>query len=211
MLVFHTQNLVVFAIPKTGSTALEAALAPQASVVVRAPPAQRHMNWGVYSTTWEPVIRQALGGTPEGFAVLREPVERLRSWYRYRSGPQFDGTDLSCAEVGFDGFVDASLSDDPPPFARVGSQDKFVMSRAGEIQIHHLFDHAQMPLALDWLSARLGRKISLGRRNPSPDRPAPLEAGLLDRLRTARAREFDLHSRVASRGHLVSRPGSESD
>lgn len=211
MLVFHTHNLIVFAIPKTGSTALEAALAPHASVVVRSPPAQRHMNWGVYSKSWAPVIRQAFGCTPEGVAILREPVERLRSWYRYRSSPQFAGTDLSCAGIGFDGFIEASLAADPPPFARVGSQDKFVMSPSGEIQIHHLFDHAQMPLALDWLSARLCRKISLDRRNPSPNRPTPLDAGLLERLQSARAREFDLHARVAERGHLVSRAGSNGD
>ncbi|MDD9719038.1 hypothetical protein PVW48_19975 [Dinoroseobacter sp. PD6] len=202
MLVFHNKRLVIFAVPKTGSTALEDALGPHASLAIQSPPSQRHMNWGAYAAQWQPVLKRIYGIRPEGMAVLREPVARLRSWYRYRAQAQFDGTEWSCAHLDFDRFIAASLAPDPPSCARIGSQDKFVMGDTGQVQIAHLFDYAQMPVMLDWLSARLGREVALAARNRSPGLPAPLDPELEARLRAARAAEFDLYDRVAALGHL---------
>jgi hypothetical protein len=42
MLVFWKENLVLLAVPKTGSTALQGALAPRASMVFRDPPKLKH-------------------------------------------------------------------------------------------------------------------------------------------------------------------------
>lgn len=205
MLVFHNQKLVVFAVPKTGSTALEAALLPHASLAVQSPPSQRHMNWGVYAAQWAPTLKRIYDVRPEGMAVLREPIARLRSWYRYRAQPQFADTELSCAHLDFDGFVAASLAPEPPRCARIGSQDKFVMGDTGKIQIAHLFDYARLPEMLDWVSARLGREIRLEAHNRSPGRPAPLDPALEARLRAARSAEFALYDRVAANGYLHTR------
>lgn len=205
MLVFHNQNLVVFAIPKTGSSALEAALSPHASLVVQSPPSQRHMNWGAYSAAWAPVIKRAFDCVPDGVAVMRDPVDRLRSWYRYRRLAQFDGTDWSSAGLDFNAFIDASLSETPPRVARIGQQDLFTMAHTNKVQVRHLFDYAQMQTAVDWLSTRLERPIKLAQKNVSPVEVAELDPALLQRLRKARAREFALYDRVAEQGHLVTR------
>lgn len=204
MQVFHNHQLVVFAIPKTASTALEAALAPHASVVVQSPPSQRHMNWGAYTSSWAPMLQKAFDVQFEGMAVVREPVERLRSWYRYRATEQFAGTDLSSQGMSFDDFIAATMDKTPPRVARIGAQDKFCMSLTGVVQIKHLFDFAQMPLAIAWLSERLGREIAMDWRNVSPEIDTPLDPSLLERLREARAREFSLYAKVAEAGHLVS-------
>ena len=42
MLVFWKQKLVILSVPKTGTTAIEAALAPHADIVVSHPPEQKH-------------------------------------------------------------------------------------------------------------------------------------------------------------------------
>ncbi|WP_424975422.1 sulfotransferase family 2 domain-containing protein [Dinoroseobacter sp. S124A] len=207
MLVFHNHGLVVFSIPKTGSTALEAALLPHASLAVQAPPEHRHMNRQVFAAQWEEMLTRRYDRRFDGVALVREPVARLRSWYRYRGTAAFAGTPLSTQGISFDDFIAASLTETPPPYARIGAQDRFVAKPGGGIGITHLFDYAQMDLARDWLSAALGRDLELPRRNVSPKRAAPLSAELRARLETARAAEFALHAQVSGAGHLVTPQG----
>ena len=42
MLVFYEQRMVVLSVPKTGTTALEAALAPHATFAITRPPPLKH-------------------------------------------------------------------------------------------------------------------------------------------------------------------------
>lgn len=203
MLVFHSHGLVVFSIPKTGSTALEAALLPHASLAVQAPPEHRHMNRRVFAAQWEDMLQDRYARRFDGVALVREPVARLRSWYRYRGSASFAGTPLSTEGMHFEDFIEATLAEDPPPYARIGAQDRFVARPGGGIGITHLFDYAQMDLARDWLAQRLGRALKLPRRNVSPSRAAPLSAPLRARLASARAAEFALYAQVSQAGHLV--------
>lgn len=203
MLVFHSHGLVVFSIPKTGSTALEAALSPHASLVVQAPPEHRHMNRRVFAAQWEDLLTRRYDRRFDSVALLREPVARLRSWYRYRATSAFAETPLSTAEISFDDFIAATLDESPPPHARIGSQDRFVAMPGGGIGITHLFDYAQIERARDWLSDRLRRDLALPRRNVSPARDAPLSSPLRARLELARAAEFALYAQVSEAGHLV--------
>ncbi len=202
MLVFHNQALVILSIPKTGNTALESALASYASLAVLGPPDVRHMPWRVYRNSWVRFLEAQFGRKFETLAVVRDPLDRMRSWYRYRARPQFDGSKMSTAEMSFDAFIEASLQEDPPAFARIWTQDKFVSSKAEEIRVTHLFDYAQMDLLVQWLSEKLKRDIALSRENVSPQKATPLAPRLENALRKARAGEFALYARVAQTGYL---------
>ncbi|MEM8582048.1 MAG: gamma-glutamyl kinase [Pseudomonadota bacterium] len=202
MLVFHNQALVILSIPKTGNTALESALAPHASLAVLGPPDVRHMPWRVYRNSWVRFLEAQFGRKFETLAVVRDPLDRMRSWYRYRARPQFDGSKMSTAEMSFDAFIDASLQENPPPVARIWTQDKFVSSKVDEVRVTHLFDYAQMDQLVRWLSDKLAREITLSRENVSPSRPTPLSPSLESALRSDRASEFALYTRVAQAGYL---------
>lgn len=202
MLVFHNHSLVILSIPKTGNTALESALAPHASLAVLGPPDVRHMPWRIYRNTWLRFLEAQFGRKFETLAVVRDPLDRMRSWYRYRARPQFDGSKMSTAEMSFDDFIAASLQPEPPAFARIWTQDKFVSSKAEEVRVTHLFDYAQMDKLILWLSERLKRDFELERENVSPPKPTPLSSALETALREARAREFALYAQVAHTGYL---------
>src|SRR6056297_1441342 len=91
MLVFWQENLVLLSIPKTGSTALEAALAPRASLVLRDPPEIKHAPCYRYKRFLKPLFKQVGDKEPELMAIVRHPVDWLGSWYRYRTRPDLIG------------------------------------------------------------------------------------------------------------------------
>ena len=201
MQVFLDQNLTFLAVPKAGSTAIEAALKPFASIEVKDPPQDRHMTARRYRKTWEPYLRESFAARPETFAVLRHPLSRLESWFRYRSHPQ---RAHSTAGMSFEEFMMAVLSEDPPEPARIGSQDVFVTDRAGTIIVDHLFTLEDQGPLLAFLGDRFGTSVALETRNRSDLRETELSARTEGLLYEVRAREFALYDRVVEAGHLKS-------
>ena len=88
MLAFVAPRLVLLSIPKTGTTALEAALAPKAEMVLRSRPEIKHLTMSQYNLRIEPLLRNIPGPPFRVAAVVREPISWLGSWYRYRQRPQ---------------------------------------------------------------------------------------------------------------------------
>lgn len=85
MLVFWSEKLVFLSVPKTGTTAIEKALAPKAAMVISNPPELKHAPVYRYNRFFRPMFEKACGEeNMETMAVMREPISWLGSWYRYR-------------------------------------------------------------------------------------------------------------------------------
>jgi hypothetical protein len=196
MLVFSAQNLVLFSVPKTGSTAMEVALKPWADIAFYKQ--RKHTPVSRYQRKIAPFLRAAYALEPETMAVIRAPLEHLRSWYRYRA---------TTVGVDFDGFVQAVLSPTPPDWARVGSQLNFLTDGQGTLGITHLFAYEAQPILRQWLSTRMGEEITFKPQNVSPPAPTPISHATNAAFIDAYAEEIALHARVtAANGHLESRP-----
>lgn len=202
MLIFLHHRLVFLAVPKTGTTALEDALSAHSSIVLRGPPEVRHMNAGEYHHSWGPFLRETYDMVPHTMAVLREPMDRLRSWYKYRRGSEFAGLQVSTKGISFEKFLEATLADERPAYAQIGSQDRFCLSAKDEPRIRHLFVYEDLGRALEFLEKRLDRKVKLTERNRSPRAWTRVSAELIARVRSQRSREFSLYEKVARSGHL---------
>ena len=87
MLVFWKEKLVLLSVPKTGTTAIEAALAHKASMIVSDPPELKHAPVYRYDRFFRPMFEKACKAEMETFAIMREPVSWLGSWYKYRQRP----------------------------------------------------------------------------------------------------------------------------
>ncbi|PYE85946.1 gamma-glutamyl kinase [Pseudoroseicyclus aestuarii] len=190
MLIFVKERLVLLAVPKTGTTALEAALAPRAGLVLRDPPQIKHAPLYRYRRFVEPMLRQVGAEGFETLAVLREPVDWLGSWWRYRRRADLAGTPASTADVDFAQFVSDYARARPPPHAGVGSQARFIAGAEG-IGVTHLFRHDRMPELMRFLEDRLGPLPKLQRLNVSPPMPLELPQGVLARLHRRRPEEFE--------------------
>lgn len=203
MLVLKKARLVFLANPKTATQSLRAALAPHA----KATPddtGDKHINAQIYARKWARRISTRIGAMPETFAVMREPMAHLGSWYRYRQREALRGHENSTHGISFPDFVTARLSDDPPPFARIGRQDRFLGFFNSGPPVTYIFDYARLDLAMTFLSGRLGTDLALPVRNVSPksEEALVLPPDLEARLREVHAGEFALYDRVSDQGVL---------
>lgn len=205
MLVFVDANIVLFAVPKTGSTAYHMALRGKADISLAHKANLKHMTARKYDRDFGPYLQKAHGLTPERVAVIRDPLEQLRSWYRYRQDPKRKGKENSASGLSFDEFVLAAIEKTPPVFANVGSQFAFVTDPKGQIRIDHLFAYEKPAIFRQFLEQRLGRAIITQEKNVSPRAATPISAEVEEKLRAARAEDFALHAAiVGADGHLRS-------
>lgn len=203
MLVFVDANLVMFAVPKTGSTAYHLALKGSADIVLSGKAAYKHMSVRKYERHFAPFLQQGYGLTPERLAVMRDPLEQIRSWYKYRSRPSVRQEKGVLEGMSFDTFVEAVIQDRPPKFAQIGSQLSFLTDEDGNLGVDHLMAYERPVLLRRFLVKNLGKEFETKQKNVSPDIDAPLSPEMTDRLRRARAKEFALYDQIVDAGgHL---------
>lgn len=174
------------------------------------PPAARdrpHMNARSFDRRWSARVAADLGREPETVAVMRDPLDRLGSWFRYRQRDALDGHPNSTRGLTFARFVEDCLSDPPPPHAAIGRQDRFLGFIGGGPPVTHVFDYARLDRLVAFLSDRLGTDLALGETNASPKTEAlpDLPAGLAARFARQHRTEIALYDLVAEKGHLATR------
>ncbi len=209
MLVLKDAGLVYLANPKTATQSLRAALGP----FTRATPkdtGNKHINAAIYARKWAPRIERRIGQPPRTFAVMREPLDHLGSWFRYRQRAALQGHENSTYGMDFATFIDACLQKDPPPFARVGRQARFLGFLNEAPPVNYIFDYAQLDLLITFLNERLGTVLTLPVRNVSPetgdDDALALPSDLMARLKDGLAAEFTLYDQVSKAGVLETKP-----
>ena len=193
MLVFWEQRLAILATPKTGSTAIEAALESLAAVAVQRPPALKHTNVARFRRFVGPYLEASAGAPFTVVALMREPRDWLGSWYRYRQREDIGDQAKSTAGMSFDAFVSAWCQTPRPAFADVGSQAKF-LTPSPEARADRIFRYENIETFLEFLEDRLDFHITLPRLNVSPSAPMDLSAETEARLAQAAAADFMLYA-----------------
>lgn len=198
MMVLWREKLAFLAVPKTGTTAIEAVLEPHAAIAYRRPPMVKHMTLQRFNRFMRPYLSAAGLGDVQTMAVMREPVDWLGSWYRYRQRQSIKNSRKSTAGLSFDAFVAAYLSDhDRPEFAEVGSQARFLSGGASHPTVDHLFRYDDLAAVQVFLQAKLGADVAFAKVNISPKTELTLSAELLAAYRKKHAADFDLYASLS--------------
>ena len=197
MLIFIKSRLVFFATPKTASTSIEMALGTSCEIRISKMPNAKHTPYRKYKRLLEPFVMTLMTDQPDTMALIREPVDWLGSWYRYRSRPEIENSPNSTAGISFDQFVEAYLTDKPPAYAQVGSQGRFLSDKDGKLGMSHMFRYEDVDTAVTFLQNRLNRPISLGRSNTSPEAELDLSASLRAQLQDKYALDFELYEQFS--------------
>lgn len=198
MMIFFKERLALLSVPKTGTTALQAALRDRADLVISGPPELKHAPVYRYNRWLRPMYERVCGAELEIVAVMRDPVSWLGSWYRYRQRPALDGQQNSTSGISFDDFLRACCKGKPPPFANVGSQAKFLEPQPNGCKVSHLFRYEDEGALKAFLEQRLNLEICLEHRNVSPSAQLSVSPGTEALLRRKRAAEFALYASIAA-------------
>lgn len=202
MLVFLRHKITFLATPKTGTTAVEMALKPRAEIVFSKN--RKHITAVRYANKIAPFLEDTFGVRPASVAVMREPVDQIRSWYKYRSQKRLDGTKQSTKGISFDQFVREVVSDKPPERAQIGRQFSFLTDGKTRVMADHVFAYDHQEAFLMFLSEHLQHPVEITPKNVSPLIDAPLGDETLALLREVRAEDFMLYDAVMeAKGHLV--------
>ncbi|WP_170399010.1 sulfotransferase family 2 domain-containing protein [Ruegeria arenilitoris] len=193
MLVFYKERLAFLAVPKTGSTAYHTALRDRADFFVTGPPDLKHAPVRRYDRFFQNIFRKMYDTEMEIMAVVREPIDWLGSWYKFRSREDRIGHPHSTRDLSFDEFVQAYMQSPRPEFADVGNQSQFFRTRSNGFGASHIFKYENQDKILDFLQDRLNMQIDLKRENVSPHRELILTPETDRRFRKRHTAEFACH------------------
>jgi len=192
MLVFWEQRLVFLATPKAGSTAIAAALEPLASVSIQRPPVLKHTNVRRYHRFIAPYLLKAAGEPFTCVALMREPIDWLASWYRFRRREDVMDPAASTRDMSFDDFARGYCQTPRPAFADVGAQAMF-LAPPGKPRVDRIFRYEDIGVFIDFLEARLDFEIHLPRVNISPVADTGLSPQTRQMLEHHMAADLDLY------------------
>ncbi len=195
MLVFWEERLAFLATPKTGSTAIAAALESLSSVSIQRPPVLKHTTVHRYRRFFGPYLEAASKADWTVVALMREPRDWLSSWYRFRQREETPAA-KSTRGMSFDDFVRAWCQDPRPEFADVGSQERFLRPRQGQ-GVDRLFRYEEIEVFVHFLEDRLGCEIILPRLNVSPAGLTDLSPETESLLYQAGAEDFTLYQTLS--------------
>lgn len=195
MLVFWDQRLVFLATPKTGSTALAVALEPLAAVSIQRPPVLKHTTAQRFHRFIGPYLKAASGTEFTTVALMREPVDWLGSWYRFRQRDDLLDERVSTRAISFDEFANAYCDTPQPDMANVGSQSRF-LTPEGKRPVDRIFSYERIGDFVAFLEDRLDCAITLPRLNVSPAADLTLADATRARLETAMAADLALYARI---------------
>lgn len=195
MLIFWDQRLALLATPKTGTTALAAALQAKADISIQRPPALKHTPARRFRRFLAPFLEQVSEDPFTLLGVMREPRDWLGSWFRYRQRDGMPNPRNSTQGLTFEAFVQAYCSEKPPAFAAVGGQAKFL--RPPDVHgADKLFRHDKIEELVLFLEQRLSMTITLPKLNVSPARDTALSCETESLLHRFAHREFELYAEI---------------
>ncbi|MBB5514900.1 hypothetical protein FHS89_000906 [Rubricella aquisinus] len=195
MIASLKHRIAFLAMTKTGSTAIETALRPQCEVMMSGHPGLKHMQLRKFNRMVRPLFSQ-VGVEVETTCLFREPLDWLGSWYRYRQRPEIPNARNSTADLSFRAFVEAYLSEDQPPFARIGRPSNFIRDTEGQIGIDHLFRYDQFDLFERFISDRFGQRFSFRTENVSPRIRLEVEPALRQKVEQALSEDYDIYESI---------------
>ncbi|MDO5705727.1 MAG: hypothetical protein Q4G49_11750 [Paracoccus sp. (in: a-proteobacteria)] len=191
MLIFWNPRLAFLATPKAGSFAVEAALEPLSCAAMMRPAKLKHTDLTRWRAHVGPWLAEAAGGPFTTVALMREPVDWLRSWYRFRLRDDLDDPAHAMHGVSFAEFARAYTDPDSPVRRDTRSQSEFLTD--GDARPDRIFRYEDMPAFISYLEDRLDCVIELPRVNVPPAVDVDLTAAEEATLRAAMAQDLRLY------------------
>ncbi|MEM9567308.1 MAG: hypothetical protein AAF974_03290 [Cyanobacteria bacterium P01_E01_bin.34] len=201
MIVSLKHGFVFLCTPKCASSSVHAALASFGEITIKAPPPLKHTKYRDYVRFIQPYLEDRVNAEPlETTCIVREPVDWLYSWYRFRARYKALGEQQSTAEIVFPQFVEGYMSPHPPKYASgIVGQFNFVRNEAGDIGVDTIFAFDKIDDYVAYMSSKIGAAIELKTLNTSPQkRYKSSGAALIELVRNKLRRELNIRPSTAN-------------
>lgn len=163
MLISRRHNFVYLANPKTGTTSIEVSFRQYADFGSVGPSLSKHINYRQFTRMFSYFAKNY-----EIVVCVRDPIESLYSWYRYRQRDSIKIEENRTSNVTFLEFLNAWNEESPPPFAKVSSSVEFILDPDGNIPDISIFKYGEKPSVHDYLARKIGKDIPEKTINVSP-------------------------------------------
>ena len=192
MLVMLKARLAYLAMPKTGTTGLQAALRKHAQIIFTRNPQQTHMHAEYFEHFIRPYLT-AIGATEvETICQIREPISWLESWWRYRTRDGLSAPSRSTAHLSFEAFAGEYLDGIDRPYLDISRPLGFLADQNGKLLVQRIFRYEDMGYFLEFLADRTSGPVRPQRKNVSPAREAHLSLVMRSRLEDYFAPEYEI-------------------
>tara|TARA_B110000285_G_scaffold231454_1_gene300213 strand:+ start:60 stop:695 length:636 start_codon:yes stop_codon:yes gene_type:complete len=185
--------------PKCASTSIERAISTLCNINFSGRARIKHINAQIFT---EKILSAHQALLPsiqiESFCVMREPLQWIESWYKYRSREKFkkEHNRNYTGHISYNDFITEYISKGTrKPFAKIRTQYDFLKLRNGEIGIDLIFPLENMGLVEQFLFEKTNSKIIIPRINQSPTKDmTQLPPELEDALRQHLAKDIVVYN-----------------
>lgn len=216
MLIFWDARLVVLSQQKTGTSALIHALSSRADMFIKQPSELRHMSYAEFCAYICPMLLKKVGVGRESFeviSVMREPLNWVGSWYRFRARGQLaDPSHPKHGEytgaMSFDQFVwdvCARRTNKTPAHAAISTPLGVAVSPEGFLEVDRLFPYEDMSGLYAVLEEKTGKPLKTHPVNVSPTMELPLSNEPRLALQKLYQNEIELHASLEASGQVEPR------
>lgn len=214
MLFLHKARLVILSQPKTGTVALESALAPHAGVVIDRPPALKHVSHADFMQTLAPMLAETIGLSRSDYrvvSVMREPLDWLGSTYRFLGRDWMlknqDKARRYTGDQSFEQYVRQVCEGSSGRGGKPGmvSACRVAMNADSSIGVDLLFPYDDLAGLYQLLEGAVGKPVLTERRNVSAQRPLDLSDETRRLFEQTFAAERALHASLSSDGAVPPR------
>jgi hypothetical protein len=204
MLLAPKRGFVFLATTKTASTSIERAFHPYSQMVLRGNPF-KHSKYSDFQRFLQPFLesKNFPRDSYEVVCVIREPIDWLASWWRYRSredlaDPSHSNHRNYAGHLSFEQFAHTYMNG-TKRHARVGRPSEFLRSRPGQAEVDRLFRYDHLDMLVDFLCDKVGEEVEVGVRNVSPKRSFSLSEGCERELRAFFESEYRIYEGAIAR------------
>lgn len=183
----------MLSVPKTGTHSYIDHLHSHADITIRHPQNLKHMSLEVFTKRFLPLFPEPHAEL-DYFGYVRNPVDWLWSWYRYRSRPGIRSRITYTGDITFSDFIKGYLDTSPPVYARVGRQSAMIKSKKPPYLANMIFKYENQDEANRYLSDKLGLHVNPEKvLNKSPEIEASISRDDILILEREIPQEFELY------------------
>jgi hypothetical protein len=200
MLIHRGKRFAFLSTPKAASTTIETWLGRTPGMACFAGDSKfKHTNFRSFVKLMH--VYNEPADDYEVMCVVRHPLEKARSWFRYRSRQALSGnSDRYLGDRTFDAYVEQMLDRHRHGMTHFEFLNlAFVRDETAAVGVDRIFPYHRLHAAFDYLRERLGISDPLPAEalNVSPDIETPLSPALTNAFLPAFAEEIDWYESLA--------------